>query len=116
MNVKSGAGSSGVVSEHYITQYYALPQQQKALEVWPEGSTESLARQLPGVTPEADELTEYAGIMNEVQKYRDQMVIKFITGIESLEKFDEYIETMNKYGLERAMEIQTEALKRYNER
>jgi len=54
--------------------------------------------------------------MNEVEKYRDQMIIKFITGIEPLDKFDEYVETMNKYGLERAMEIQTTALKRYEER
>jgi len=44
------------------------------------------------------------------------MVIKFITGIEPLDKFDEYVERMNGYGLQRAMEIQTEALKRYNAR
>lgn len=116
MNVKSGASSSGVVSEAYITQYYTLPQQKKALEAWSASSEASIAKGLPNVTPKTEELSEYASIMNEVQKYRDQMIIKFITGIEPLEKFDEYVETMNQYGLERAMEIQTEAYKRYNER
>lgn len=116
MNVKAGASSSGVVSENYINQYYALPQQRAALDVWPVGAEKAIAKKLPGVTPKDEELTEYAGIMNEVQKYRDQMVIKFITGIEPLSKFDEYVERMNGYGLPRAMEIQTAALKRYNAR
>ena len=116
MNVKAGASSSGVVSENYITQYYALPQQRAALDVWPVGAEKAIEKKLPSITPKDEELTEYAGIMNEVQKYRDQMVIKFITGIEPLSKFDEYVERMNGYGLPRAMEIQTAALKRYNAR
>lgn len=116
MHVKSGGGAYGVVSEEYIKQYYELPQQKYALDVWTIGAAESMKRGLPSVTPKAEELSEYATIMNEVNKYRDQMVIKFITGIEPLSKFDEYVETMNKYGLERAIEIQTEAYRRYEKR
>lgn len=116
MYVKSGIGAYGVVDEGYIKQYYELPQQKKALEAWTIGAEKSMMRGLPTITPKSEELSEYANIMNEVDKYRDQMIIKFITGIEPLDKFDEYVETMNKYGLERAMEIQTAALKRYEKR
>ena len=105
-----------LVDEGYIKQYYELPQQKKALEAWTIGAEKSMMRGLPTITPKSEELSEYANIMNEVDKYRDQMIIKFITGIEPLDKFDEYVETMNKYGLERAMEIQTAALKRYEKR
>ncbi len=116
MNVKAGASTSAIISEEYIKQYYTLPQQKNALSVWTIGADEAMKKRLPVISPLSEELTEYAGIMNEVQKYRDQMIIKFITGIEPLSKFDEYVETINKYGLERAMEIQTDALKRYNNR
>lgn len=116
MHVKSSGGAYGVVSENYITQYYQLPQQKQALEKWTMGAEEAAMNTLPTITPKTEELSEYANIMNEVTKYRDQMIIKFITGIEPLSKFDEYVEIMNKYGLERAMEIQTDALERYNKR
>ena len=44
------------------------------------------------------------------------MTAKFITGTESLDNFDQYVETMNSLGLQRAIEIQDAALERYNER
>lgn len=116
MYAKAGATSSFPVDEGYINQYYELPQQQKALDAWMLSIEATDPNRLPTITPTTEESAEYAKIMNEVQKYRDQMIIKFITGIEPLEKFDEYVATMNEYGLERAMEIQTAALKRYNDR
>ena len=44
------------------------------------------------------------------------MTAKFITGTESLDNFDQYVETLNSLGLQRAIEIQDAALERYNER
>jgi len=116
MYTKAGSTTSAPVDEGYINQYYALPQQQKALDAWMQCIKTAEPHKLPTITPTSDESSEYASIMNEVQKYRDQMIIKFITGIEPLDKFDEYVETMNKYGLERAMEIQSAALARYSDR
>ncbi len=116
MHAKASSSTSFPVDEGYINQYYALPQQQKALDAWMRCIKTTEPHKLPTITPTTEESAEYANIMNEVQKYRDQMIIKFITGIEPLENFDKYVETLNKYGLERAMEIQTAALKRYNER
>ena len=44
------------------------------------------------------------------------MEIKFILGTESLDNFDAYVETLQKMGLARALEIQNAALERYNAR
>jgi len=54
--------------------------------------------------------------MNEVETYRDEMTNKFILGTESLDNFDQYVDTLNSLGLQRAIEIEDAALERYNER
>lgn len=113
--VTVGAGGAGYcVREEYIEQYYGLPQQQLVFTNWAKTVEPSLKETVPAIKITADESEEYSDIMNEVSKYRNQMIVKFITGVEPLDKFDEYVETMNKYGLERAMELQTNALDRYN--
>ena len=42
--------------------------------------------------------------------------IRYIMGQESLDTFDKYVENIKKLGIDRAIEIQNAALKRYNER
>lgn len=117
MYVRVGGGDGAFIRrEGYINQYYALPQQQQSLDNWMIGQEESQDRVLPGLTPTVEEAQEYAEIMNEVSRYQDEMILKFITGIEPLENFDQYVEKMKSFGLDRAMEIQTGALKRFEQR
>lgn len=116
LHVKAGAGGPYVTSEGYINQYYKLPQQQKSLDAWQTGLEESSRHRMQPVSLTPEESEEYSAIISEVVKYAGLMRSKFITGIEPIEKFDEYINTLNQLGLPRALEIQTEALKRYNNR
>lgn len=74
------------------------------------------ANMLPPSSIPLEYTSEYNGIMSEVNTYRDQMVLKFILGVEPLEKFDEYVETLKSLGIERAIEIQQIALDMYNNR
>lgn len=118
MYVRAGGGGGAFVNtEGYLDQYYALPQQKAALDQWSKLSDraekESLAWSL---TPTTKESSEYARIMNEVKKYQAQMTIKFITGIEPLSNFDKYVETLNGYGLQRALEIQKAQYDRFRRR
>ena len=116
--VKAGNGAAFVQDERYIEQYYALPQQKAALDNWLKGA-DSMTEEfevIPFVSSTPEETSEYANLMTEVTKYRNQMTIKFITGIEPISKFDEYVETLKKYGMDKAMKIQTEAVKRYKAR
>ncbi|MBQ6938112.1 MAG: extracellular solute-binding protein [Clostridia bacterium] len=116
MNVRAGTGTAFSCDPGYIDQYYALPQQQAALDAWVLSVEEGRKMTLPTVMPTSEESEEYANIMAEVEKHKEQMLIKFIMGIEPMDKFDDFVKDLKKLNVERAMEIQTAALKRYNKR
>ena len=44
-------------------------------------------------------------IMAEVETYRDEMVLKYITGVESLDSFEQYQQTMKDLGIDEAIEL-----------
>ena len=75
-----------------------------------------MKRRIPNVTPSLEESSEYASIMNEVNKYVNQMVPKFIMGLESLEEYDAFLEQIKKLKIDRAVEIQQGAYERYMNR
>lgn len=114
--VKAGTAGGYVVNEKYIEQYYNTPQQQTCFTNWTEKLDGAIAETLPPITPTTEESSEYSSIMNEVTKYKNQMIIKFITGAEPIENFDNYVKTLNNYGLQKAMDISNRALERYNSR
>ena len=43
--------------------------------------------------------------MAEVETYRDEMVLKYITGVESLDSFEQYQQTMKDLGIDEAIEL-----------
>lgn len=99
---------------NYLKQYYTLDGQKKAVATW---TVETASKHtLPNITPTAEESEEFSTIMNEVKTYRDEMTNKFILGTESLDNFDQYVETLNSLGLQRAIDIENAALERYNMR
>lgn len=114
--VGNSGGMPFYSDERYLEQYYNLPQQKTALDNWLKGVDKASERSAPLVTPTADETTESAQLMSEVNKYADQMIVKFITGVEPISKFDDYVKKLNEYGLPRVLKIQNKALDRYNKR
>lgn len=114
--VKAGASGPFECKEGYINQYYSLPQQQASLDAWQVGFKESEKRKTRPITLTTDEAQEAADILAEVRTYASSMVSKFIVGIEPIDKFDEYLEEVYDLGLQRALDIYTDALKRYNAR
>ncbi|MBT9777468.1 extracellular solute-binding protein [Clostridium sp. MCC353] len=112
MNVQGGPH---IADARVPEQTMELPEQLEArYKIWPD--TDARKHLLPPITPNSDESKEFATIMNQVQTYRDEMTIKYIMGQESLDTFDNYVENIKKLGIDRAIEIQNTALKRYNER
>ena len=98
----------------YLKQYYTYDGQKKSNATWlVEDAADHV---LPPITPTAEESEEFSAIMNEINTYRDEMTLRFILGTESLDNFDEYIQTMQSMGLERALEIENAALERYYKR
>ncbi len=91
-------------------QFFRLPEQQQALKYW------SMAKndiQMPLILMTAEENARFSSIMNDVRTYWDEMVVKFIMGVEPLEKFDTFVYTIQAMNIERAVKIQQAALDRY---
>ena len=116
LHVNAGNGAAFILDSRYMEQYYSLPQQQNALKNWTTSVDQSVARRVPLLSTTTEENADYANLINEVNKYRDQMIVKFITGIESIDNFDKYVDTMKQLGVEKAMAIKTAALGRFNNR
>lgn len=109
------AGYSGpfVQDPRYMEQYSSLPQQKAAIEVWMKASNDRL---MPVISPNEEESARYASIMNDVKTYYDEMLNKFIMGVEPIDQFESFVETIKSMGIEEAISIQQAALDRYNSR
>ena len=83
----------------------------EAPDIW--ASNVDFAWLMPPTTLNAEEGMENTRIMNDVNTHRDEMVVRFITGAESFDNWDDFINTMLHMGIERAIEIQQGALDRY---
>ncbi|MEK4119189.1 extracellular solute-binding protein [Paenibacillus sp. FSL W8-0919] len=102
-----------VQDRRYIEQYSALPEQKAAIETWMKADN---SRLMPVISPTAEESTRYASIMNDVNTYYEEMVNKFIMGVEPISGFDKFVETIQGMGIEEAVKIQQAALDRFNSR
>jgi len=68
------------------------------------------------VSMTAEEGSEFSRIMGDIDTYATEMTTKFIIGAESLDKFDEYVETIKSMGLDGAIAVRQAALDRYSAR
>ncbi len=84
--------------------------------VWEEQQKSHDDWHLPPITLTAEEGAESATILSDANTYRDEMIVKFITGTEPLSKFDTYQSTINGFGIDQVCELYKTALKRYNKR
>jgi putative aldouronate transport system substrate-binding protein len=112
---RSVYGGPMMQDNRYMEQYVPLPGQKAALDAW-KSSEGVYIHSLPPVTPSPDESREYARIMNEINTYSNEMILKFILGTENLSGFDAFVSTIQRMGINRAIEIQNGALARYNSR
>ncbi|MDR0450125.1 MAG: extracellular solute-binding protein [Treponema sp.] len=100
----------------YITQYYALPEQKAALTNYAVAGAGNYI--LPPITATQDESRELASIMNDINTYCDEMMTKVILGTETINdaSWNNYVSTIRRMGIDRAIAIQTAALNRYKAR
>ncbi|GIP40426.1 ABC transporter substrate-binding protein [Paenibacillus sp. J31TS4] len=60
-----------------------------------------------------DEEERLLDVKNDIDTYVDEMRDKFISGAEPIEKWDAYVQTINKMGLDRYMKVYQAAFERY---
>ncbi|MGL4738587.1 MAG: extracellular solute-binding protein [Cellulosilyticaceae bacterium] len=114
---QAGYPSPGVC-EHpaYHSQYMYRPAQQAGLEMFNRDVETASKNMLPPVVATPDESKELATIVTEMDTYISEKTIGFITGVESLDKFEEFVEQVKVLGVERAVAIQQAGVDRYNNR
>jgi putative aldouronate transport system substrate-binding protein len=105
-----GSGGPFEYSGDGYVQYNPYPEQIDAKAVWAKADHSKL---LPPVSLTSDEQGKYAAIMTDLETYKNEMIDKFITGAESLDKFDDYIKTLKKLGIEDATKLYQAAYDRY---
>jgi putative aldouronate transport system substrate-binding protein len=105
-----------VQDKGYIEQYYAEPEQGQALTNYIlAGATSYL---MPAVTPTQAESQEYATIMQEINTYIDEQTARWLLGTDPVNDttWNNYINTINRMNIARAIAIQNGALDRFNRR
>ncbi len=100
-----------LLADAYSAIQYLYPQQRAAVEEWVQGDTSLVDTGFRFTSEESERKSE---LQVDVDAYRSEMVTKMIIGKEPLSKFDEYVETMYKYGLTELIDICQSAYERYN--
>ncbi len=109
---RGATGGPTVHREEYIEQFYGMAEQTEALEIATQNNMKAHVMPILSYTDaESEELTE---IKNNVSTYVETMRLKFSTGVEDVDaKWDEYIKTLESYGIERMIEITQDAYDRF---
>jgi putative aldouronate transport system substrate-binding protein len=114
--VRANGAGPFAQDEGYIEQFYALPEQAQALVNY---VTPGAAKYiLPAITPTQAESRELATIVNEINTFHDETVAKWLLGTEALNDttWNNYLSTIKRLNIDRALAIQSAALDRFNKR
>lgn len=60
---------------------------------------------LPTLSFSTEDATEVGKLTNDINTYAEEMVLKFITGAEPLDKFDSFVSNVEKLGIVRLLEL-----------
>lgn len=98
----------------YMEQYAARPQQQAAIKTW--SNTDMEKHLLPNISLLPKDTNIMAKKISAVNSYKDEMLVKFITGAEPLSKFDDFVKGLKERGIDDYLKLMNEAYERYNSR
>ena len=103
-----------VQDARYMEQYAARPQQQAAIKTW--SNTDMEKHLLPNISLLPKDTNIMAKKISAVNSYKDEMLVKFITGAEPLSKFDDFVKGLKERGIDDYLKLMNEAYERYNSR
>jgi len=106
----------GIWNWEWEKQQYVLPEQQNSTwGLW--SSTATAENVIPElITMTAEENSIYTSVMSQVEPYAQEMILKFIMGIEPIEKFDEFVNQCKAMGIEKAEQAKQAAYERFKNR
>lgn len=106
-----GAFSGPYISDkRFNEQYMSMPQQKRAVAVW---SKADHARLLPPLTQNSAESVKITAMMNDIHAYYEDMVNKFIMGVEPLEQFGNFTTAIRRMGIDEVLRMKQAAFDRF---
>ncbi|MEF3303792.1 hypothetical protein [Paenibacillus sp. GYB003] len=99
-----------VYDKRFAEQYTSRPEQKQAIAAWMKADHSKL---VPPTTPTSEESEKIASIMNDVNTYYDEMVNKFIMGVEPLDRFDDFVAAVRRMGIDEAVRLKQAAFDRF---
>ena len=104
-----------VQDKGYMTQYAGMQQQINAITTWMDNDRGDYI--IPNITINTDDAAEFSRLASEIDAYVDEMLVKFISGLISIDAFEsEYLPTIKQLGVDRYIEIEQNALDEFNSR
>lgn len=101
----------------YLRNYAALPpyspEVEESMKIWGKTST---AKTMPLISLTPEESEKLSKIITDIDAYKNTMILKFIVGEESLDKFEDYVAQIEKMGIADALAIEQAAYDRYQSR
>ncbi|MCM3786138.1 extracellular solute-binding protein [Neobacillus mesonae] len=101
-----------VQDTRYMEQYFSLPEQKEAIRIW--SDTDASLHHLPTLPMTEMENAELSTIMQEVNKHVNEASLQMILGVQPLSEFESYLQQLKSLNIEQAIEIQQQALDRFN--
>lgn len=107
-----GVGAPSILKQEYFDGSESAPQPVEASEKLEPFLAEEV---WPGFTYTDEESKILSSVGADIEKYVNEMQDKFITGDASFDEWDNYVNTLEKMGLDKYMEVQKDAYDRYEE-
>ena len=105
------SGQIALQKERYV-QLKNKPAAAEAVYTWIE-NTEAQKHYLPSLAMTSEENSRFADLSAPINTYVKEMALKFVTGDESLDGFDKFVEKLNSMGLQECLDLQQAAYDRY---
>lgn len=96
------------------SSYENAPEVNQCIQLWDTQDSDWLVPD--NISPTPEESTELAAIMTDINTYRDEMTLKFINGQEPLTNFDQFVTKIKSMNVDKAAELKTASITRYNKR
>jgi putative aldouronate transport system substrate-binding protein len=103
-----------IQDRRYMEQYAGLPQQQAAWDEW--SISDGISRNEPYMYYAEEESTEIVKKATAIDTYANEMVSKYIMGVESFDNYDKFIAELKNRGMDEVLSAKQAAYNRYLER
>lgn len=113
-HASTGIAAGFAQDPRYASQIRASIPQQAAAEIEWANSTDGILP--PPLAPPADDVDRLARIMSEARTYVDEYSNRVILGLESIDSFDNFVDTLKQIGIEEAVEIMQTSYESYQSR